>query len=132
MPSVASMPTGQASKPLRELALYLGVLEMRTVDYQGTADTMLLAASQVMKPLTRRIVGVALIAVASIAGVLIQIFGTDVFSVRHEGTPLSTKFEFGFHWSAVVLAVIALIGLFCLVLPRRRHGNDQQSSVLKR
>ena len=83
-----------------------------------------------MKTLTRRIVGVALIAIVAVAGLLIQIFGTDVFSLGHEGTPLSTKFEFGFHWSAVVLAVIGLIGLFCLVLPRRRHGNDQQSSVM--
>lgn len=76
-----------------------------------------------MKTRTRKFIGIALILAAVAMGVTLQLAGTDVLLFHGEGGQLSTRIEFGFHWSAFVLIAVALTGLLCLVLPPRQHAH---------
>jgi len=85
-----------------------------------------------MKIQTRRLIGIGLIVVAVVTGVVLQLVGTDVFLFRSEGGTLPTQMEFGFHWSALVLLLVAFAGLLCLLLPSRHQGHPQASRPFDR
>ena len=69
----------------------------------------------------RKKIGVILILVSVVGGIIIQLVTGDLVSITRTGT--GTRFVIGVHDLALVLAVPALIGLACLIIPPHDNRN---------
>lgn len=69
----------------------------------------------------RKKIGVVLILVSAVASIIIPLVTGDLVSITHTGN--GTKFVIEVHDIALVLAVPALIGLACLIIPPRDNPN---------
>ena len=76
---------------------------------------------------TRKIIGAVILGAAIAAAVVLQISAVKLVSsktVWRSSTPTMTVADVSitFHWPVLPLGVIALAGLLCIVLPKRKNN----------
>jgi hypothetical protein len=72
-----------------------------------------------MKTSTRRRFGAALLGMAIIGAVVLQILGFGFQGIEHQSTPRREWTVISIHWALFIAGASATVGFFCLVIPGR-------------
>ncbi len=77
-----------------------------------------------MKTSTRKRLGTVLIVAAIVAAVVLQVSGMGFRGFEHRAARNMVWLGISFHWSLLIVGVVAAVGALCLVLPRGSHADS--------